>query len=85
MPKERNKRKSQANNSGASEPIVTLAHIHGQSKQVYELCASKAFKLFCWWCWVSCIVLLTLCIFYEPAMTHNKIALCGMITAFELN
>ena len=45
-------------------------------------------RLFCWWCYVCCIVLLTLCIIIlRVRHDHNKIAPCGMIKVFwiELN
>ena len=40
-------------------------------------------RLFCWWCCVYCIVLLTLCIIILWARHyHNKIAPCGMLKVF---
>ena len=45
-------------------------------------------RLFCWWCCVCCIVLLTFCIvILRTRHDHNKIAPCGMIKVFliELN
>ena len=42
-------------------------------------------RLFCWWWCVYCIVLLTLLLFYEPAMTTTKLSLVGWLKYFELN
>ena len=55
------------------------------NKHIYNYTMVKV-RLFCWWCCVCCIVLLTLwsfaVVFLRARHDHNKIAPCGMIKVF---
>ena len=71
-------------NDTISECVSVYFMMTSRLFYIYNYAVVKV-RLFCWWCCVFCIVLLTLCIFVlfiRARHGHNKIAPCGMINVF---